>query len=65
MVKIVNGEEWVMPATIDDPIILDEISNALADLKSGFPALLYGWTSLTAEGETAEQEDADEMNVDE
>ena len=30
MVKIVNGEEWVMPATIDDPTILDEISNALA-----------------------------------
>ena len=30
LVKIVNGEEWVMPATIDDPTILDEISNALA-----------------------------------
>jgi propionyl-CoA synthetase len=30
MVKIANGEEWVMPATIDDPTILDEISDALA-----------------------------------
>jgi propionyl-CoA synthetase len=30
MVKIANGEEWVMPATIDDPAILDEISDALA-----------------------------------
>ena len=30
MVKIANGEEWVMPATIDDPAILNEISNALA-----------------------------------
>jgi propionyl-CoA synthetase len=29
MVKIANGEEWVMPATIDDPAILDEISDAL------------------------------------
>lgn len=30
MVKIANGEEWVMPATIDDPAILHEISDALA-----------------------------------
>jgi propionyl-CoA synthetase len=29
MVKIANGEEWKMPATIDDPAILDEITEAL------------------------------------
>ena len=29
MVKIANGEEWNMPATIDDPTILDEITEAL------------------------------------
>jgi propionyl-CoA synthetase len=27
--KIADGEEWQMPATIDDPAILDEIGNAL------------------------------------
>ncbi|MBT3059313.1 MAG: propionyl-CoA synthetase [Candidatus Thiodiazotropha sp.] len=29
MVKIADGEEWKMPATIDDPAILDEISSSL------------------------------------
>jgi propionyl-CoA synthetase len=27
--KIADGEEWSMPATIDDPVILDEITAAL------------------------------------
>jgi propionyl-CoA synthetase len=29
MRKIADGEEWKMPATIDDPTILDEITTAL------------------------------------
>ena len=29
MVKIADGTEWKMPATIDDPVILDEIKTAL------------------------------------
>ncbi|MFL6798759.1 MAG: propionyl-CoA synthetase [Xanthobacteraceae bacterium] len=29
MKKIADGESWTMPATIDDPAILDEISSAL------------------------------------
>ncbi len=29
MVKIANGEDWKMPATIDDPAILDEIRLSL------------------------------------
>ncbi|MCU7916499.1 MAG: propionyl-CoA synthetase [Candidatus Thiodiazotropha sp. (ex Gloverina cf. vestifex)] len=29
MVKIADGDEWKMPATIDDPAILDEISSSL------------------------------------
>jgi propionyl-CoA synthetase len=29
MKKIADGEEWTMPATIDDPVILDEIGTAL------------------------------------
>ena len=29
MKKIADGEEWAMPATIDDPAILDEIGEAL------------------------------------
>lgn len=33
--KIANGEDWNMPATIDDPAILDEISGMLATL--GYP----------------------------
>jgi propionyl-CoA synthetase len=30
MKKIADGENWSMPATIDDPAVLDEISAALA-----------------------------------
>jgi propionyl-CoA synthetase len=29
MKKIADGEAWIMPATIDDPLILDEIGAAL------------------------------------
>ena len=29
MKSIADGEPWTMPATIDDPAILDEIANAL------------------------------------
>lgn len=36
MVKIADGEEFKMPATIDDPAILDEIAAALKTL--GYPA---------------------------
>ncbi len=35
MRKIADAEEWKMPATIDDPAILDEISEALKGL--GYP----------------------------
>ncbi|NNF80891.1 MAG: AMP-binding protein, partial [Rhizobiales bacterium] len=31
MRKIADGEAWSMPATIDDPAILDEITNAMKD----------------------------------
>ena len=34
--KIANGESWRMPATIDDPAILDEMADALKPL--GYPA---------------------------
>ena len=27
--KIANGTDWTMPATIDDPVILDEVTAAL------------------------------------
>ncbi|MFD2174469.1 propionyl-CoA synthetase [Rhodobacter lacus] len=37
MVKIADGEPFKMPATIDDPAILDEIAAALKTL--GFPAV--------------------------
>ncbi len=33
MRSIANGDEWNMPATIDDPVILDEIAADLARLK--------------------------------
>jgi propionyl-CoA synthetase len=36
MVKIADGEAYKMPATIDDPAILDEIATALAQI--GYPA---------------------------
>ena len=32
MVKIADGAQWKMPATIDDPTILDEITEALKAL---------------------------------
>ena len=32
MQKIADDEEWKMPATIDDPAILDEIAEALRGL---------------------------------
>ena len=35
MQKIADGLEWKMPATIDDPAILDEISEVLAGQKEG------------------------------
>ena len=35
MQKIADGQEWKMPATIDDPAILDEIGAALAT--AGYP----------------------------
>ncbi|TIN15935.1 MAG: propionyl-CoA synthetase, partial [Mesorhizobium sp.] len=31
MQKIADKEEWAMPATIDDPVILDEITAALKE----------------------------------
>jgi propionyl-CoA synthetase len=34
--KIADGSEWSMPATVDDPIIFDEIGEALQTL--GYPA---------------------------
>jgi propionyl-CoA synthetase len=36
MRKIADGHEWAMPATIDDPVIMDEITGALATL--GYPS---------------------------
>jgi hypothetical protein len=33
--KIADGEAWKMPATIDDPAILDEITAAMAERKVG------------------------------
>ena len=35
MRSIADGTEWKMPATIDDPVILDEITEALAGI--GYP----------------------------
>lgn len=29
MQKIADGDDWKMPATIDDPVILDEITDVL------------------------------------
>jgi propionyl-CoA synthetase len=36
MRSIADGESWKMPATIDDPLILDEITEALRGL--GYPS---------------------------
>jgi hypothetical protein len=41
MVKIADGEDFKMPATIDDPAILDEIREALAGL-GGWPFSVTG-----------------------
>ena len=35
MQKIADAKEWKMPATIDDPVILEEITDALAGV--GYP----------------------------
>jgi propionyl-CoA synthetase len=35
MKKIADGETWTIPATIDDPVVLDEISAALKGLGVG------------------------------
>jgi len=35
--KIADGDKWTMPATIDDPVILDEIGNALKGHGVGRP----------------------------
>ena len=35
MVSIADGKPYKMPATIDDPVILDEITEALKEL--GYP----------------------------
>ena len=35
MQKIADGEEWQVPATIDDPAILDEIAEGLGTV--GYP----------------------------
>jgi len=40
MKKIADGQPWTMPATIDDPAILDEIAEALAKL--GYPRTASG-----------------------
>ena len=38
MQKIADGEDWKMPATIDDPAILDEIGEVLRERKVGLAA---------------------------
>jgi propionyl-CoA synthetase len=35
MKKIADGETWTMPATIDDPAVLDEIDEVLRDRAVG------------------------------
>jgi propionyl-CoA synthetase len=35
--KIVNGEPFKMPATIDDPAVLDEFKKALSDYGYAIP----------------------------
>ena len=34
MAKIADGEAWSMPATIDDPVILEEVAAALRTIGS-------------------------------
>jgi propionyl-CoA synthetase len=38
MVKIADGQEWKLPATIDDPAILDEITRALQHIGLARPS---------------------------
>jgi propionyl-CoA synthetase len=41
MRQIADGEEWRMPATIDDPVILEEITGVMNErgmVKNGRPA---------------------------
>jgi propionyl-CoA synthetase len=40
MREIADGREWVTPATIDDPVILDEIAEALKTL--GYAQVVSG-----------------------
>ena len=35
MKRIADHQEWKMPATIDDPLILEEIDDSLAELGYG------------------------------
>jgi len=41
MVKIADGQEFKMPATIDDPAILEEIRESVGAL--GYPAQTTVW----------------------
>ncbi len=36
MQKIADGEDWKMPATIDDPAILDEITESFEQARTGW-----------------------------
>ncbi len=40
MRKIADGEAWTIPATIDDPAVLQEIAGALEEL--GYPVRASG-----------------------
>ena len=40
IVKIANNEPWEMPATVDDPVIFDDITTALASV--GYPRRVPG-----------------------
>jgi len=48
--KIADGESWTMPATIDDPAILDEIGSALMGKGWGPEALRLCITAMLNEG---------------
>lgn len=49
MQKIANGEPWRMPATIDDPVILDEITSAFRRI--GYPERSGGGEGTRGERE--------------
>ena len=34
--RIADGEEWTLPATIEDPVVLEESADAL--LRAGYPS---------------------------